>query len=452
MRSCITNERGAVLVTGLLFLSILTILGTSAYLTTSSEIDMSRNFRIAKAAFYQAEAGIAEARFRMKGDVSDANFIGDPVSGYDNKWAAYIVTDEYLADNAAWTPGTGLDDAEFGDGTYKKYIPTQATPPVQTSTAVSNNAVYSSLSYWSIIRHKTEFDAEEDGHTATNKLYYDEDGTTYTPGTAHNRTTPGNIIFYGYTAATGTTAVQFTGSYTDTVGAGYYPVEIIATYTSVKGGKAVNKVETVRPPPPYINSALYAKGNVTVNGGGGNVVVSGNDNCGSATAKSPIYTYSPSTTTSNGTPSYTPTTPTSGSEDIDVVETYDNLLSVASSTIPLSAGVHTNDDFGDAANFVTVHFAGPGQVTLKNCTGYGTLLVNGDLSMGASFQWNGLIIVTGGITFSGGGSGANITGAVLSNGFSAINGSIEIKYDSCMVSTSVSGSALTVLSWKQVHD
>ena len=52
------DQRGAVLVTGLAFLAILSVLGTTAYLTSTTELKVSANYRAARQAFYDAEAGI----------------------------------------------------------------------------------------------------------------------------------------------------------------------------------------------------------------------------------------------------------------------------------------------------------------------------------------------------------------------------------------------------------
>jgi len=53
------NERGMVLVTSLLFLAILSVAGTTAYLTASNELTISGNYRVSRQAFYDADAGVA---------------------------------------------------------------------------------------------------------------------------------------------------------------------------------------------------------------------------------------------------------------------------------------------------------------------------------------------------------------------------------------------------------
>lgn len=52
------DDRGAALVSGLMFLAILSVLGTTAYLISSNDLKISHNYRAAKQAFYDAEAGV----------------------------------------------------------------------------------------------------------------------------------------------------------------------------------------------------------------------------------------------------------------------------------------------------------------------------------------------------------------------------------------------------------
>ena len=60
------REHGVVLVTTLMFMAILSVLGTGAYLTSSVELKISSNYKIRKQAFYDAEAGLQYAIGRIK--------------------------------------------------------------------------------------------------------------------------------------------------------------------------------------------------------------------------------------------------------------------------------------------------------------------------------------------------------------------------------------------------
>lgn len=55
------NERGIVLITALLFLMVLTVLGTTAVMISSTDIKIGGNYKTSKQAFYDAEAGIQYA-------------------------------------------------------------------------------------------------------------------------------------------------------------------------------------------------------------------------------------------------------------------------------------------------------------------------------------------------------------------------------------------------------
>ncbi|MDD5153251.1 MAG: pilus assembly PilX N-terminal domain-containing protein [Desulfovibrionales bacterium] len=57
----IKNERGIALITALLFLMVLTILGTTAIVISSTDIQIGGNYKLSKQAFYNAEAGIQYA-------------------------------------------------------------------------------------------------------------------------------------------------------------------------------------------------------------------------------------------------------------------------------------------------------------------------------------------------------------------------------------------------------
>ncbi|MFZ5995517.1 MAG: DUF7305 domain-containing protein [Thermodesulfobacteriota bacterium] len=55
------DERGIVLITALLFLMVLTVLGTTAIMISSTDIQIGGNYKTGKQAFYDAEAGIQYA-------------------------------------------------------------------------------------------------------------------------------------------------------------------------------------------------------------------------------------------------------------------------------------------------------------------------------------------------------------------------------------------------------
>ncbi len=430
------DEKGSAMIFAVMILALMTMSGVSVVNTSNTEVQIASNHRVSIGAFYAAEAGIIEAKERLRGTSAGSSYAGDPVTSYAPAWSAYLLSPH------SWQPST--DDPLY-DGNYQNYIPTSAD---HTNTSVTSNSLQTDMSYLVRIRHKREYDAEQAGHTGNH--YYDGDGSTAT----HTSASAGNIIYYGYGDPTQpTTAVQFTTA----AATEFSPVEVIRAYgkSSDFQGSSLKtiEIEVVKNPGPVINSAVYAKGTVT--GNGSSLSVDGNDSCGVAAAKPPIYTKSPAITNLNGEPilSGSPAAPQSGPDDIDIDSYVSGLKSSATETITLD---QNGTDYGDSSDYVTCYSdtSDPnnvGGLKLQNVTGYGLLLIEGDLTLGGGFNWNGIILVTGTLTFNGGGSGINILGAVLANQTVDINGGIDIDYDSCQVNNALGASALEIVSWREIH-
>jgi hypothetical protein len=205
-------------------------------------------------------------------------------------------------------------------------------------------------------------------------------------------------------------------------------------------------------------ATIYSKDNVTVSGS--SISISGADaspTCG-GTGLAPIYTMDPATTTTNGLPLLTgnPPTPQTGTENIDLESYVDSLKGGA--TVTLTSDV-SGGTYGSPTNFVTVYAdaAGTqadGELKLTNATGYGILVVKGDLELAGNLNWNGLIIVTGRIKTTGGGlNSKNIMGQVYGGqsdlGDSTISGSVTVTYHSCNVKNALSSQPLKLVNWKQ---
>jgi hypothetical protein len=430
MHAYIRNQQGAVLVTALMLMSVIAMVSTGVYLTTKGDVKQSAVYRDAKGALYAAEAGIHEARARLRGSASASTYVGDPAASFDSLWSAYILT------SSSWQTS---DDPDY-NGSYRNYIPTTAS---KTNTTASVNSLQSTMDYFVKIRHKREYDAEEAGHTTANTHYYDGDGTT-APNTAAS---PGNIVYFGYSddPANPTTACQFTTSGSTA----YRPVEIITAYGQRRNSRKIVEVEVVRYPGPPVTATLYGKGNITINGSSG--YISGSDNCGNATSVDPVYVMSPATVTENPAPTYDPpgSGAVTGTKDIDIDSLVDQFKSSATQTITSD---QNGTNYGTATNFITAYSdtSDPHNVQglkMQNTTGYGILLVEGDMTMAGGFSWNGLVLVTGTLTFNGGGAAVNIRGAVLANQTVDINGGLDIRYDSCMIDSSLNNQAFRTISW-----
>ena len=210
-------------------------------------------------------------------------------------------------------------------------------------------------------------------------------------------------------------------------------------------------------------AVLYSKDNTTLNGS--SITISGNDagSCGGSNL-SAVYVYSdPSTNnthtlTQNGNQSLSGNPPTQvGNTNLDLQSYIDGLKGAA--TVTLTAD-QSEGSYGSSSSYVTVYSdatqQADGELRLNNVTGYGILLVKGNLQLAGNINWNGIIIATGVITTSGGGSNAkNIQGQIYSGssalGDTTVSGSVTIGYDSCQVKKALSSAPLKVVNWKESY-
>ena len=56
-----------------------------------------------------------------------------------------------------------------------------------------------------------------------------------------------------------------------------------------------------------------------------------------------------------------------------------------------------------------------GSLVLSNSSGQGILIIDGDLTINGEFSYQGLLLVNGKVSFTGSGSGIQISGAVMAS-------------------------------------
>ena len=428
MDNNLKNTQGIALVAALILMAVLSVIGATVLTATSTEIAISGNYRRGIEAFYLAESGIAEGRARLRGDLtSNPRFIKDPVNNYDARWSAYILT------SASWKP---TDDETF----YKRhtnYVPFRGS---QTNVTVTANSLQSGLPYWAKIKHKTEYDAERDGHRSATPHYLDKDGSIR----MHTRANPGNVIVYGYSTANSFLPEEFTSSI---LAEGAYPVERIMAWASLKGGSARIEVDVVHPPAPPVLAAIYAKNGVSLTGPLN--TISGVDRCGAVSSKPPIYTKGPSPTTGPASFNGVPSSPQQGLLDIPLQEAIDSLKRGAELVMTDQFGVQ----WGTPSAPMTVYVDAasiPGGLSMRSLTGYGTLLVEGDLRLDGPIQWDGLIISSGIVIMNGATGSIEIAGGVWADQIIDLAGSLNVSYESCTIKTAILSRPLVVTKWRQV--
>lgn len=83
------NERGAALIVALVLMAVMTLLGTAAVVTGIVDTKIGTNYRLSVQAFYAAEAGLAEARERLRASAGGAGIAVPPANP---QWRAYLVS------------------------------------------------------------------------------------------------------------------------------------------------------------------------------------------------------------------------------------------------------------------------------------------------------------------------------------------------------------------------
>jgi Tfp pilus assembly protein PilX len=367
------DEEGFVLVVALTLMATLTLLGTTAYILSSTDIKIGSNFRNNQMALQVAMAGAERAREALR------------VENLAN------------GNKASFSDELNSSTRKGANGVLNGYTTTTDDTPLANGTM--NNVTYAA-------------------YLTNDNL----NGDSYLSTTDNN----GKVL-------------------------------ITSLATGPNNSTAKVEIVVIASPPPPTAATIYSKDNVTTNGS--SMIISGNDACAAGTNLAPIFTKDPATTTSNGSPTFTgsPPTPQHGPQDIDIQGYVDALKGSATTTLTADQSGGT---YGSSSNYVTVYsdatLQADGELRLNNVTGYGILLVKGDLQMAGNFNWNGLIFVTGVITTSGGGSNAkNIQGLIFAGasalGDTVISGSVTVGYDSCKVKEALAGQPLKVVNWKESY-
>ncbi len=422
------RDRGSILLICLLVMSLLSIFGMIALKVTSTELQAVGKQKAALQSFFSAESGLSEVMRRLKANPSSPDYMGDAATLVVPNWSAYLLTSD------TWSTA---DDPSY-DSDLTNYIPISSNP---TNATIQANSRQSDISYFVRIRHKREYDAEQSGHTTGYPHYFDNDGTTL----GNTDASRGNVIYYGYgDPSKQAKAVQFTSSSATQ----HHPVEIVTTYGINGDSLNVTEAEVIRNPGIPVVGAIYSEGDLS--GNGNSATISGADNCGVLADVPAIYTLDPATSSISG--ANVVGVVDHGVDDLELGNYVDTLKESTSSMVTLTADV-SGETYGSAASFVTVYSETSGNVgglKMSDVDGFGNLIIDGDLTLGGGFTWTGLVVVTGTVTFNGGGSGVNITGAVMSGDAVTLNGGLEIYYDSCAVGESLNSLGYRVINWRQL--
>lgn len=233
-------------------------------------------------------------------------------------------------------------------------------------------------------------------------------------------------------------------------------VTLIAIARLSGGSQRIVENVVMRYAGPVPQAALYSTDNVRLNSASG-LTIDGHDRCLQAASLPPVYTLSPALTEqlAPATLLGSPTEPQQGSQELALRSHLARLKTGAIDLIVVTAD-QNGASFGSASHYVTV-YANPlnlsdtDSLQFMDGIGYGSLLVDGNLTLGGYFEWHGLLIVNGNLTLDGSPGTPSIRGAIFTQGTTVVNGNVDIQYDSCAVNQALNQQALTIISWKETY-
>ena len=426
MRNCkrrVSSERGAALVIAIFSLMLISVVATSLILTSDTQTAVKSNYKSAMRAFYDAKAGLEEARGRLWKNNNSLDFPAFPVVNCVFPGGVAMVPGQacYIINPAngeivdPTNPANAYADLEFQQEWGS--APAGATLIPSKSTM---GAIAGPLYKWVRITAKTEksakFDSDADGLIDVTPLFLsgpnvvDSGSATIPPGAAQVLT----ITSLAVTPAGSRRMVQYTVA----------PAALGAAFASFPSALTLDG-----------NGVSYTGPSGTLTQRGGDFQINGNDvNAPPGTpAGVPAIGYTNSNDASSIATSAIPTSKylsPAGMSNVGVV-TLPPALQTPSGLDNLVLSIMQNADLvltpshGSALDQrslpASMSATNPMVIVVNgdfnlhgNGTGYGLLVVTGTLDYDPDASWNGVILVIGEGTFisSKGGDGA-INGAVL---------------------------------------
>ena len=407
------SESGMVTAISLLVLAALTLLGATAMLVTSTDILIGGNYKVSGIAFYAAEAGVEEARARLRSTAG--GYLINDTSPTSKQWRAYIGTLAMAQKSVERCMGcVGFD----------------STLAVHSRT----NSFQSTMTYVVEIKHKT--------NAAGAIMYWGDDNDD---GTITRNTTAGNSNNRNIYLVTSS---GYSGN----------------SYRTVEA-------EMAKAPPISVPAPLYVKANSTIQGSSTNII--GTDTCGSSDKHGMITTKNSGSVDINGHPSITGVSGTDpdivyNGPNLDITALANSLKQAANFSYNVTSDTQTGMNWGTPTpgatqqnpstcsvhNIVYYNTNGTDIKLAGGSSGCGVLLVEGDLEINGGFSWYGVIVVTGSVRYAGGGN-KQVTGGILSGGTveaDLIAGNANIVYCSSAVKNATDSFPARMLSWRDLRE
>jgi len=229
------------------------------------------------------------------------------------------------------------------------------------------------------------------------------------------------------------------------------------------------RIEAAKPPCLTAPAALYTKADTTIQGT--STYVLGTDPCGNRPVPAIISMQDVGT---NGNPTIDgANSPVSGgpieensTKNIDVQAMINRFKKSVTNSYNVNSATLTGMTWGTpvegfsqqdplSCNERNIVYFNTNQTYVKLnafTSGCGILMVEGDLAVHGGFHWYGVVLVTGSITFTGGG-GKNVTGAMLAGGTVSadlVGGEANIVYCSSAVRNQTQYMPLITLRWVEL--
>jgi len=398
------TENGMVLPVVIMLMGVLALLGTTAFLTTTTEVKITSNYKNSEQAFYAAQAGVEEARARLRNNTS--NSIKDSLPT-QKEWRAYI-------GSPATTKEKGYDSSS---DIHDKYDSLQTDLDYAVQIEHQTDAGESIL-YWG--------DADGDGvnernTTAGENIYL---VTSYGSARGSNKTVEAEVTRTPTIAVPSALYVEAT---TTVQGNGTYVIGTDACGGADKPGLVTT----------MDSESVIITGSPHITGAGGdepNIVYYGTD----MDIETIVGTFKDSADFAYAVDSATHTETT-------IPGPGDGWGNPAPGATLLDASSCS------VSNIVSYDTVGTYVKLSGGISGCGILLIEGDLDIDGDFSWYGIVVVTGSVLLTGVGE-RNITGALIVGETAVLGltgGSTNLVYCSSAITSQAPDFPLRLLSWKE---
>jgi Tfp pilus assembly protein PilX len=438
------DERGVALVMAILALLLLSAVALGMMYATNTESAIDTNYRDMQRVAYSAQAGLEEARERIRTGAPDHIPVPTGLPDSSSQNVVYIVNPSTVQ------PWNNYPDSEILSEFPSSLTASTVSQPCavgawcMTQNASSTFAANPALDYkWVRITRK-----------ANNSTRFSVDGTASNTQVCWDgkKETP---MPFGLTHCEDSTS--------------YQPVFLLTSYAVTPSGATQTAQMEIAPGLPIsVDAAVASQAAVILKG---SFLLNGYDNCTCTPNSAGVYVSRAGRTCDNTkwalkTAGDITQNGTSGSSIAGVsppavqnqVWNYDipgliNIYKKQADLLPAGTSCTSNncgnfsglnigtyptgmpDTPQDAVPKVTYF---PGSVRLEaSASGAGILIVDGDLDIHGGLNFYGLILVKGVVTFTGGGSqNVNMYGAVLAGQEvgavdTSLGGSVVLQYDSC---------------------